>query len=271
MKIGITGHEGTVGRELVKRGYGVPLNCDVTQPSQVEYELKAAKPDVIIHCAAMTDVGHCEDSKEVAMEINVRGTANLMNNFHKGLFIYLSTDHVFEGKRKAFFGWTGYTERHKPSPVNWYGWTKYGGEAIAQSGTCRTIIVRTSRLFTKEMLEDGIAALKNNQGREYTNLIERSFLYLPHFIEGLMDVVNRHEEMPDIINVAGKTIWSYYRFWYLIATTFGLNEHLVVSRDVEIEDYPRPFKAGLNIRIAQKLGIPTYSAIDGIKEIRDEK
>lgn len=269
MKIGITGHYGTVGSELVKRGYGIPLDFDVTHPNKVKCELEATKPDVIIHCASLTDVGDCEDSKEVAMEINVRGTYNLIENFTGKLFIYLSTDHVFEGKKKALFGWTGYTERHKPKPVNWYGWTKHGGEVIAQTGTCRTIIVRTSKLFTKEMLEGGISTLENNQMKEFTNLIHRSFLYLPHFVEGLMDVVNKHEEMPDIINVSGKDIWSYYRFWYLIATTFGLDTDLVINRNYEIEDHPRPFKGGLNTRIAQKLGVPIYSATDGIKEIRD--
>jgi dTDP-4-dehydrorhamnose reductase len=271
MKIGITGHEGVVGSELVRRGYGVPIACDITDDDWVRRELGYVRPDVIIHCAAMTNVGECQTDMERAMEVNVRGTSNLMNNFPKGLFIYLSTDHVFEGKRKAIFGWTGYTERHKPSPVNWYGWTKHGGEAIAQTGTCKTIIVRTSKLFTDEMLESDVPALKNNETREFTNLIHRSFLYLPHFIEGLMNVVNRHEEMPNIINVSGKDIWSYYRFWYILATIFGFDTDLVIKRDYEIDDYPRPFKGGLNIRIAQKLGIPTYSATDGLKEIRDEK
>ena len=86
-----------------------------------------------------------------------------------------------------------------------------------------------------------------------------------------MDVVNKADEMPDIINVSGSNIWSYYRFWYLVATTFGLDTDLIESRDVEIKDYPRPFKCGLNTNIAQKLGVPIYSAIDGIKEIRDEE
>ena len=185
MKIGITGYEGTVGSELVKRGC-VPLDCNIVHLPQVKHKMEAVKPDVIIHCAAYTSVSGCEKNKELAMEINVRGTYNLIENFTGKLFIYLSTDHVFEGKKKAIFGWTGYTERHKPKPVNWYGWTKHGGEVSAQTGTCRTIIVRTSKLFTKEMLEGGISTLENNQMKEFTNLIHRSFLYLPHFVEGLI-------------------------------------------------------------------------------------
>ena len=124
MKISVTGHKGQIGSELIKLGYE-PLECDITDLDTVNEEIHRVKPDIIIHCAAMTGVEQCEADKEKAFAVNVRGVSNMLYDFY-GTFIYLSTVHVFNGQK-----YWNYSERHQPDPVNTYGFTKWAGEAVS--------------------------------------------------------------------------------------------------------------------------------------------
>ena len=63
---------------------------DITELNQVRETIALCQPDVIVHLAAMTDVDGCERDPELAFDINVRGTENLLDNF-SGRFIYIST------------------------------------------------------------------------------------------------------------------------------------------------------------------------------------
>src|SRR5262249_48911672 len=72
---------------------------DVTDPSQVREHLKALKPDVLIHTAALTDVDECERSPEKAKRINSEGTritAQIAEEVGARL-VYISSDYVFNG------------------------------------------------------------------------------------------------------------------------------------------------------------------------------
>lgn len=82
--------------------------------------------DVIIHCAAVTDVNFCELNKGICRNVNVRGTQNLIDlaENSNANFIYISTPMVFSG----FKG--GYREEDKTSPLNYYGKTKAEAEKI---------------------------------------------------------------------------------------------------------------------------------------------
>ena len=149
--IAVTGHEGRIGSELVKRGY-TPLDCDITDFEQVRDTVSKVNPDVIIHCAAITDVGYCEPKKNQpeVFKVNVRGTATILENFD-GTFIYLSTVHVFNGEK-----YFDYTEKHKPDPVNGYGYSKWAGEIAADAFAKRLIVLRISKTFDYESMRQDI-------------------------------------------------------------------------------------------------------------------
>jgi dTDP-4-dehydrorhamnose reductase len=90
MKIAITGHEGTVGSEILRqRPKCEILKCDITNPVKVRSEIERIKPDIIIHCAAVTDVHECEENEKKAFAVNVRGTGNIAEWCKRGHFIYL--------------------------------------------------------------------------------------------------------------------------------------------------------------------------------------
>lgn len=260
MKIIVAGHQGTVGQELIKRGCE-PLDCDVSNREETYQVVSEANPDVIINCAAMTDVKWCEEFPSAALNVNGRGAGSLALSF-KGILIQLSTDHVFNGKRG------NYSEKDKTDPVNIYGSTKLAGEILAGYGMCKSVIVRTSKLFTAKMLEKDIELLRSGENRIFTDLITRSFMYVPHFVDALLDAFIQRDMEMEIIHIAGTQIMSYADFWSEVAKIFGFNQAQILYRTSELKDEaPRPFKGGLNISKAKKLGIPLRSAQDGIAEI----
>ena len=273
-KIAVTGAHGNVGKELVKRGC-IPLDCDVTNRDEVQEAIERTHPDVIIHCAAITNVGECEKHSAKAIKVNMGGANNVLRYFTKGTFIYISTDHVFEGKRRGLFGHSGYKETDEPNPVNQYGWSKCGGEAVTLVARrviqTNASIVRTSRLFTHLDLKGGLNDIRTGKEHVYTDLIYRSFLYTPHFVDGLLKLIYL-DEIPEIVHIAGADILSYYRFWLLVNTVLGAPEtkDKVLARRHEIDDYPRPFRGGLSVRLAKRLGIPIYTAFDGLMAIKEE-
>ena len=268
-KIAVTGYEGTVGTELLSHGC-LPLECDITNLPMVQQEMDDVSPDIVIHCAAITDVGYCEEHKEEAIEANLRGTANVVTACGDRPVIFISSDHVFSGKRRMF-GWMGYNERDTPSPVNTYGFTKFAAERIVQAYTENGWVIRTSRLFNYNGMAEDIGLLRSGERVEFTDLIKRSFLHVNHFVDSLMYICANLSETPKLLHVAGNYIHSYAHFWQVAATELGLDQNLVIARKHEIEDYPRPFYGGLNISLAKRSGTPLYGIVEGLELVKDGK
>lgn len=267
IKIGVTGAQGMVGARLVEQGC-IPINCDVTDPYSATSSIITERPDVLIHCAALTDVKYCESHFKEAFNVNVRGTSNMVEAMSRdSVFIYLSTDHVFNGNN--WFN-QGYGEWQNPSPVNYYGFTKWGGELAAKTGQCRTVIVRSSKLFHYHWAKSTIEKLKNGEEVIFTDLIKRSFYHINHFVEGLLYLANNIDNFPDldIINISGHDVLSYYLFWRALWIHLGLGGEIKFRREELKNEAPRPFRAGLDTTRARKLGIPLHSMTEGFDLIK---
>lgn len=118
---------------------------DITSKSDVSQFLQANNIDVVVNCAAYTNVDKAEDEKEIADLINHIGVKNLAESCKErdGFLIHISTDYVFDGTKN-----TPYTETDETNPLGVYGETKLKGEkAIINSG-CEYVIVRTSWLYS---------------------------------------------------------------------------------------------------------------------------
>lgn len=264
MKIAVTGSSGVIGSELVKRCC-IPINCDILYPNDLADEIHRNNPDVIVHCAALTDVRYCEDHFQESFNVNVRGTMNVVNAARSNmLLIYLSTDHVFSGSQ---YFYEGYGEWQKPSPVNRYGFSKWGGEEMIKTAICPYIIVRSSKLFNYAWAKPTLDKLKADEQVEMTDLIKRSFLHVSHFVESLFVLIDKYKEHPDVglINISGSSVFSYYLFWTIMHRELGLPGYIIPRREELKGESPRPFRGGLNIDRAKKLGLPIYSIRDGAK------
>ena len=263
MEIFVTGANGTIGSELVKRGC-TPINTDITNAELLRSEIEYVNPDVIIHCAAITDVSYCEEHFKESFEVNVKGTANVVGVMPKdSLFVYLSSDHIFEGNN--WFS-QGYGEWQKPSPINRYGFSKWGGELTLKTGNCNTLIVRGSKCFNYAWAKPTMDALKNGETVIFTDLIKRSFVHVQHFVDGLLYAVEHHKEIEGgIVNISGDSVFSYYGFWSIVKKVLNLPGEIVPRKERLKNECPRPFRAGLDVHWARSLGIPIYGITEGIQ------
>lgn len=276
MKIAITGHRGRLGSELVKNFGCVPLPCDIVSKREVQDALSDIHPDVVINCAAITDVDGCEPKSSPvygnAIIVNTDGVYNLLNYFDER-FVHISSDYIFTGKRGP------YSENDEDSPpVNGYGWTKWGGEAMID--TYRSVqrknitIVRTTGLFggcsgNHDFVHLVINTLSQGKPLNVISTLIGNQTYVPFLAEGLMHVINLN--VP-IIHIASTDLMSRYEFALAIADEFGLDKKLIHPvKKIDSWIAPRPTKGGLRVRLAKSLGIPLYSILDGLKAFHNAK
>lgn len=117
---------------------------DITDYSKVISYVESFKPDVIINCAAYTNVDKCESDKDAAFKVNAIGPRNLARASEKckAKLLHLSTDYVFNGEGNIPF-----KEYDIPQPVSVYGKTKLLGEQYVRENCSRYFIVRTAWLY----------------------------------------------------------------------------------------------------------------------------
>lgn len=157
-KILVTGCNGQLGRAIrkeyaetdvefvntdVTEGEGVKA-LDITDVDAVLKMVEETKPEVIINCAAHTNVDACETQWDLAYKINAIGPRNLSIAASKAgaKMIHVSTDYVFEGN-----GTRPYTEFDEPNPVSAYGKTKLEGENFVKAFADKYFILRTAWLY----------------------------------------------------------------------------------------------------------------------------
>lgn len=157
-KILVTGCNGQLGRAIrkeyasedvtfintdVMEGDGVAA-LDITDVNAVLALVRAEQPDVIINCAAHTNVDKCEEQWDLAYQINAIGPRNLSIAASEAdaKLVHVSTDYVFAGN-----GVRPYTEFDEPGPVSAYGKTKLEGERFVKAFARKYFILRTAWLY----------------------------------------------------------------------------------------------------------------------------
>ncbi len=155
MRILVTGSSGFIGKNLVSTllkshevaglsssfGRWTDFAVDISDNKQVAEALDIFKPDVIVNCAAFSNVDGCETDQKKAMAVNVEGTANLCQWASKASvkFVQISTDYVYSGESGSV-----YTEESPTKPLNVYAKTKLLAEEEASKVKNHTILRTTS-------------------------------------------------------------------------------------------------------------------------------
>lgn len=166
MKVLVTGTSGQLGHdvmgELARRGYEAVgadraesdaefehVILDITDADKVMDVVREVKPDVIVHCAAWTNVDGAEDpaNLEVVRAVNVDGTRNLVLAAKEidAKFVYISTDYVFDGSGER--PWEPDDKNY--APINVYGQSKLDGELEVARILDKYFIVRIAWVFGK--------------------------------------------------------------------------------------------------------------------------
>lgn len=147
MRILITGHKGQLGQALHARlpealGADLP-EVDITQPESIDAAVEAARPDIILHCAAFTDVDGAARNPALAYRVNGLGTQNVALAAARAgaTLAYISTNEVFDGASPE-----PYFEFDAPGAVNAYGRTKQAGEWFVTHLTAQFYVIRIAWL-----------------------------------------------------------------------------------------------------------------------------
>ncbi|MEN8098608.1 MAG: dTDP-4-dehydrorhamnose reductase [Chloroflexota bacterium] len=153
MRVYITGNKGQLGVALTRQwsdsadvlGSDLP-EVDITDQDIITQEIVSAEPDLVVHCAAMTNVDGCAEQPDLAYRVNVLGAQNvaIAANVAGASIVHISTNEVFSGNDER-----AYHEFDAPDPINPYGKTKAAAEWIVSHLSNRFYIVRTAWLYAR--------------------------------------------------------------------------------------------------------------------------
>lgn len=145
-----------MGKVTVSGRRGGDVRCDLTDKDSAARLIDATAPDVVFHCAAMTDVDACEDAPEAAFAANRDAVANLVGCLPKGVrLVFFSTDQVYPDVAGPHF-------EGSEAPVNTYGRSKLAGEQAALAHpdalVLRANFFGPSRTARRSSLSDWVVA-----------------------------------------------------------------------------------------------------------------
>lgn len=258
MKILLTGASGMLGQDLspVLEDVGAFVietssdNMDITDVAQVKNVLNCTHPDMVIHCAAYTNVDKAEEEPEKAELINVKGTENIAKVSAELDIpvVYISTDYVFDGSKNI-----PYTPEDAANTLNVYGKTKLAGEEMIKKYCKKYYIVRTSWLYGhygKNFVETMISMADKPELKVVDDQIGCP-TWTVELANGILKLLSKPYGTYHICG-GGQTSW--YGFAKEIFKNMNLDVNLIPCSSSE---FPRPAKR------------PAYSAMDNQKLCRN--
>jgi dTDP-4-dehydrorhamnose reductase len=250
MRILITGAAGMLGQDVSAAAQAAghePISLpraelDVADRGAVDQSLAEAAPDVVVNCAAWTDVDGAESAYERALAVNGPGAGNVARAAARAgaWTIHVSTDYVFDGAKRV-----PYVESDPVRPGSGYGRSKLEGErAVADGAPDRHTIVRSSWLFgagggcfPKTILRlaaerDRLAVVDDQVGCP---------TFTGHLAAALLELAARGERAPvGVLHVAGGGECSWFEFSREILAGVEGCEVVPVTSAEFVRPAPRP-------------------------------
>ena len=231
MNILVTGANGQFGNEMRRLGAVSPNNyiftdvaeLDITNADAVMNAVKAASVDIIVNCAAYTNVDKAESDEATAELINATAVANLAAAMKEvgGTLFHVSTDYVFGSE-----GNTPRTEDMPLNPLGVYGRTKLHGEqAIIDSG-CKALIFRTAWLYSEFGNNFLKTMMRLTAEREQLNVVFDQVgtpTYAGDLALAIFSIIEAgvYEGNEGIYHFSNEGVCSWYDFAVEIATAAG--------------------------------------------------
>jgi len=255
MKLLITGAEGQVGTELLRRGRTMGLQIlatdtqelDITQAGQVTDYICRESPDIVINAAAYTAVDKAEEETELAFAVNRDGPAHLaIACAEKSIpLLHISTDYVFDGKKES-----AYIEDDEPNPTGVYGKSKLAGELAVADHLSQYIILRVAWVFAASGHNFVKTMLRLGAERDELNVVADQHgapTWAGDIANVLLTIAIRYRDDLDVA-------WGTYHFigqpattWHEFATTIfeeamalKLLENKPAVHAISTEQYPTP-------------------------------
>ena len=201
---------------------------DLTSKEDFNYIFSNYNPDIIINCAALTDVDYCEENKSHCHAVNVEGLNKIISfsNIDTKI-IHISSDYVFDGAKGE------YDEKQATYPINYYGKSKLESENILIGSNRRHTIFRLSTLFdnsNKNFFTWVLNSLKNNQEIIVAEDMISTPTWIPSFSNAIIKSV--HLDLSGLFHYGSDNPISRFDFAKLIANKFSLNKNLLIARSL---------------------------------------
>ena len=264
MKALVTGAGGLLGRAVAQhwknRGDQIVgldhASLDISDEQQVSAAVERVRPEVIVNCAAWTDVDGCELDRTRADAVNAAGPETLALACHRAgaLLITISTDYVFDGTKEGF-----YTQRDQPNPQSVYAVSKLEGERRAQLAWARTVVVRTGYVFGDggtNLLSSMLARAQRGERLRAINDMYGTPTYAPDLAERLRLLAQI--DLPGTYHVVnGGEGATFEDFARLALGTAELDLGLIeaVSMETLRRPAPRPRNSRLRCLVSEAIGL----------------
>ena len=235
--------------------------------------ISTLKPDLIVNCAALTNVDLCESNPLMANEINTELPKKLavISKKVKAKFIHISTDHLFDGKKKI------YSEQDQVSPLNQYAKTKAAAEKEVLSIDENALIVRTNfygwglsyrKSFTDFILE----GLRDKKDLQLFNDVYYSPIYIGELVRLIHLALEKN--CAGLYNIVGSETISKYDFGIAIAEVFGLSKKSISPSLIERKKglVIRPKNMALsNEKLLKKLNQPILTLKQQLMSLKEDE
>jgi dTDP-4-dehydrorhamnose reductase len=246
---------------------------DLAAPGAAEALVATAKPDLVVHTAAFTDVDGCETDPDLAMKVNAEATGWLASAARRAgaAFVYISTEAVFDGVHGS------YRESDRPHPVNQYGASKLAGEQEAQAAHGEAIIVRIGLEGWRSSGGPGFVQwVVEGLRRREQRTICTDWIHTVVFAANLAEILEklwRAEEF-GVYHVGAERPSSNWEIAHAAAEEFGLDKSLLVpiASDSLRLIAQRPRNVSLICeRLQKRFGSVTWDLSRGLAEMKREE
>ena len=258
MRILVTGKNGQLGRSIQKL-ITTDTKIDNNQSSnefifvgREELDLSSEsnisqyfnnKFDIIINCAAYTQVDKAEQEEELSNQINHLAVKQLASIAHKhqAMLIHISTDYVFDGESNK-----PYIETDTSNPINVYGKTKLAGEqALQEVMPMNAIIIRTSWLYSEYGNNFVKSILRLGKEQEDLNIVSDQIgspTYATDLANVILAIIKNKEfsklnQTTQIYHYSNEGVISWYDFAKEIVK---LSDVKCIINSIKTEQYPTP-------------------------------
>jgi dTDP-4-dehydrorhamnose reductase len=275
VKVLVTGAGGMLGRDVVRaaelaRHDVIALDrsrLDVTDVEATRVAIEGARPDVVLNCAAWTDVDGAEGAEADALRINGEGARNVADAATRvgAAVVYPSTDYVFDGTCDR-----PYVESDPPSPRSAYGRTKLSGERETTATNPRHFVVRTSWLFGvagRNFVETMLGLADSGQVVVVRDQVG-SPTYTAHLAEGLLRLAA--SEAYGLHHMAADGHCSWYEFAQAIFESALVDCRVLSTTTAELgRPAPRPAWSVLDSEWPSAIRLPHWG--DGLRTYLAER
>lgn len=212
---------------------------DISNKEIVETFFFSNKIDFCINCAAYTAVDLAEKEVEQAFKINSDAVKYLAEACEEqnATLIHISTDYVFDGNST-----NAYTPKDQTNPINVYGKSKLEGEKWALQLNQKTIVIRTSWVYSQYGKNFYTTMLRLMNERDELNIVSDQIgkpTNANDLAKYILSLIENNDSKYGIRNFAGKEIMSWYEFAKKIAKENGFE---VKINPIPTSSYPTPAK-----------------------------